>query len=93
MVPRIHYGAGYFSTPSRNNLYILKKPETNLAKGVEEERLEKFDAGKLGPWETALLMQDIFEANLLPVLPPRYSHHCIYYAEIGLLTTVKRARH
>lgn len=74
-------------------MYKMKKPAVNLAEGVEEERLEKFDRGELGPWETALLMQDVFEANLLPVLPPKYSHHCIYYAEIGFLTTVKRARH
>jgi hypothetical protein len=76
-----------------DRVYILKTPEENAEQGVDIPRIEAFDSGHLGPWQTVLLMQDIMEAGALHVLPHKFLVLCAYYAEVGLLTTPLRRKH
>lgn len=74
-------------------MYELKSPDQNMSDGVSIARVEGFEANRLNPWETVLLLQDILEAKVLRALPPRYLAACAYYAHVGLITTSKQARH
>lgn len=74
-------------------MYELKSPTQNFMDGVPISSVTDFEAGKLNPWQMALLLQDILEAKILNGLPARYLIACAYYAQMGLISTQARARH
>lgn len=79
--------------PAERFMLPLRTPEENHEHGVSGDALSAYERGELTSNEMVSLAQNIYEAAILPKLPPRYFLLLEHMRRNGLIYMVGRASH
>jgi hypothetical protein len=71
----------------------MRSPGENAERGITIPAVRAYEAGELDTNEIVSLGQDIYEAGVLPKLPPRYFLLIEHLKRVGLIHMHGRALH